>query len=243
MALNKQKVLVTRAQTQAEEFAQALIRAGAEPVKMPVIEIRFLEAELPAIEDFDLLILTSKNGVDALSRQLDTIPKELQVVCVGQKTSMALTRSFPATKPIVPERFDEDGIISLLKSRLGPFQGRRVLCPQAVQAKARFADYLREQGAIVELLPMYSIEKKTELGPLDEMVEYVTFFSGRSLEAFVEHADAARAYLNKRRIAVIGEVTAARADELDVRVDIIPAEATLEAMIEAIKKDMEDRER
>ena len=65
------KVLITRPRSQADSFADALTKAGFEPIFFPVIEIRPFEENVAldrAIEKlgcYDWIVFTSVNGVEA----------------------------------------------------------------------------------------------------------------------------------------------------------------------------------
>src|SRR5215472_3921711 len=70
------RIVVTRAQKQADGLASILHQFGAEVVEAPVIEIRppdsyeALDSALHDILQYDWLILTSVNGVEALFSRL-----------------------------------------------------------------------------------------------------------------------------------------------------------------------------
>ncbi|HVF26113.1 MAG TPA: uroporphyrinogen-III synthase, partial [Anaerolineales bacterium] len=69
MNLTNKRILITRPRTQAGEFANVLIAAGAKPIFFPVFEIMSLndfsdlDAALLKLYTYDWLILTSVHGV------------------------------------------------------------------------------------------------------------------------------------------------------------------------------------
>jgi hypothetical protein len=97
------RVLVTRAAHQAGKLSEGLRALGAEPVEVPVIEIRPpsdfapLDRVLRTLDSYDWLILTSANTVHALAERaaaLDlslaaTTTTRFNVAAVGKATAEA----------------------------------------------------------------------------------------------------------------------------------------------------------
>ena len=96
------RFLVTRPQTQAMEFVTLLKEQGGEAICVPTIEIvapqswEPLDHAMRDLEDFDILILTSVNGVEAFfarllaNEQYYGLLTGIQVVAVGPKTAQAI---------------------------------------------------------------------------------------------------------------------------------------------------------
>src|SRR6476661_6718920 len=92
------RILTTRASKQSGGLAKPLREMGAEVVEIPTIEIKpprsykALDAALGKIGDYDWLILTSVNGVEALfarAKKLHIQParlKHLQIASIGPAT-------------------------------------------------------------------------------------------------------------------------------------------------------------
>ncbi|HEX4605930.1 MAG TPA: uroporphyrinogen-III synthase, partial [Candidatus Angelobacter sp.] len=89
------RILTTRASKQSGGLAKPLRDMGAEVVEIPTIEIKppksfkALDAALGRIGNYDWLILTSVNGVEALFARLKRLRiqpaklKHLQVAAIG----------------------------------------------------------------------------------------------------------------------------------------------------------------
>src|SRR4026209_1728711 len=103
MNLTRKRILITRPPAQAEEFASALIAAGAHPIFFPVIQIvplndfSGLDSALLRIDTYDWLILTSVHSVDAFFKRLDTlgikhVPGGLRLAAIGPKTASCLSQ-------------------------------------------------------------------------------------------------------------------------------------------------------
>jgi len=82
------RVLVTRAELDAERTARALAARGHEAVLAPVLRI-VRTNEPPPAETFDAAILTSANAVAALT-SLASAAKTLPIFVVGERTASAV---------------------------------------------------------------------------------------------------------------------------------------------------------
>src|SRR5438552_18734256 len=73
------RILVGRARHQASALSAGLQALGAEVIEIPFIEIRApqsyakLDAALKRVAEYDWLILTSVNGVDALASRMQRL--------------------------------------------------------------------------------------------------------------------------------------------------------------------------
>ena len=153
--LTGRRVLVTRALHQAGKLSHGLRELGAEPVEVPVLEIRPPESYAPLddalkhLDRYDWLILTSINtlqAVNARSTQFGVIPAKaqgLQVAAVGRATAEA-ARHFGFRVAVVPETYVAE---SLLASLHGKTAGKRLLLPRAAIARDVIPDVLRASGA------------------------------------------------------------------------------------------------
>src|SRR5216117_126899 len=98
MPLSGLRVLVGRARHQASALSAGLKKLGAEVIEIPFIEIRKprsykpLDAALKRIAEYDWLILTSVNGVEALSTRMKRLRIDrsrlahLQIAAIGPST-------------------------------------------------------------------------------------------------------------------------------------------------------------
>ena len=128
MPLTGRRVLVTRAVQQAGKLSDGLKALGAEPVEVPVLEIRPPDSyepldkaigKLETASAFDWLILTSANTVHAvvarcLLLHVDVSEiKHLKVAAVGSATAEAARKAgFRVT--VVPESYSSEGLVAAL---------------------------------------------------------------------------------------------------------------------------------
>lgn len=153
------RVVVTRAEHQAQELCQGLEAEGAQVVTLPLIEV-VPPADSAALADatrrlpaFDHLILTSSNAVEALFAVLvGAIPPTVKVAAIGTKTAEALS-SHGRDADLVAERSQAEGLLDALLPDLQP--GERVLLPQAADARPLLAERLLEARADVESVVAY----------------------------------------------------------------------------------------
>ncbi|HEY8417734.1 MAG TPA: uroporphyrinogen-III synthase, partial [Limnochordales bacterium] len=133
------RVLVTRADHQAEQLSRCLAAAGAEAVVLPVIRIlpspepERLDAALRALANFDWVVFTSVNAVQAVAERLEalglpfTALGRCRLAAIGPATAAAL-RERGLAVDVVPEEYVAEGVLRALAAR-DTWPGRRVLLP------------------------------------------------------------------------------------------------------------------
>jgi uroporphyrinogen-III synthase len=157
------RVLVGRARHQASALSAGLKKLGAEVVEIPFIEIRKprsykpLDAALKAIADYDWLILTSVNGVEALSARIQRlrIPakklEHLKIAAIGPATREEIENLGLRVK-VVPQRYIAESVVESLRGRV---EGKRVLLARAKVARDIIPRELRKMGAQVDVVEAY----------------------------------------------------------------------------------------
>jgi len=204
LPLAGRRVLVTRAAHQAGKLSAGLRALGAEPVEVPVLEIRPpensepLDAALRQLNDYDWLILTSANTVRALAERaaaLGVTPAEsvsLKVAAVGEATAEAARKAgFLIT--FIPESYVAE---SLVEGLSGQAAGQRILVARAAVARDVIPDALRAAGAVVDVVDAYR-NALPEAAPdllrtaLAEGLDAATFTSSSSVTHLAEAARAA----------------------------------------------------
>ena len=156
--LEGKRILVTRASHQASKLSDALRALGAEPVEVPVLEIRPpadpapLDRALRALDSYDWLVLTSANAVRAIawSSFLDKVAN-LKVAAVGEATAAA-ARQAGLPVALVPETYVAE---SLVESLVGQSAGKKFLLVRAKNARNVIPDALRATGATVDVVDAY----------------------------------------------------------------------------------------
>ena len=158
--LANERVVITRAAHQASGLASAFETAGAEVALLPLIE-RVpppdpgpLARVAREVADFDRMVLTSANAVEAfLPHIAGPARARLRVTTVGPATSRALRR-FNVEPELEAERSRAEGLIEMLTPLL--LDGERILIPRADDAAPDLAQGLRAAGAEVTTVIAYA---------------------------------------------------------------------------------------
>jgi uroporphyrinogen III methyltransferase / synthase len=228
--LRGRTIAVTRAREQASGLGARLQALGARVVLAPAIRTEPLAAQLPDLQRFDLLCVTSPTGV---ARLLDLVRDARalagpRIAAIGPGTAAAL-RAGGIEPDIVPARSNAEGLVEALAG----VEVRRALIARAQEGRAVLPDALRERGAEVELLALY----RTIAEPLSEderaaavAADLVVFASSSAVRAF----HAAAGTLAGPRIASIGPATSETIRELGGEVAIEASEHTPDGLIGAI---------
>lgn len=156
------RVLVTRPAHQAEPFCALLERAGAEPVRFPVLAIvpspraGDLAGLAGHLERYDLAIFISANAVQQGLGPLlrgRAWPAGTAIAAVGRSTATALAEhGLPVA--LVPEAgFNSEALLAM--PALRDMAGRRVLIVRGEGGRETLAETLRGRGARVEYAEVY----------------------------------------------------------------------------------------
>jgi len=230
-------IAVTRARAQASALAARLSALGAEVVEAPAIKIEPLNPQLPDLAGYDLLCLTSPNGVEQLFAALDDARDlaGLTVAAIGPGTARALL-AHGIKADIVPERSIAEALVEALVDV--PIE--RALIARAEEARDVLPDALRARGAEVDLLALY----RTVAEPLDDEAraaalgaDYATFTSASSARFFHEAAGT----LDGPRLVSIGPVTSEQLRELGYEPAVEASEHTPDGLVAALIADAATR--
>jgi uroporphyrinogen III methyltransferase/synthase len=187
--------------------------------------------------------------------------KGLKICAIGAKTAASI-EEFGIRVDLVPESFNAEGLIeAFLKkcstfnvqssekdiepgtSNFEPFKGLKFLLPRAEVAREIFPDKVRELGGTIDVPAAYRAVKPEIHGKRlkrflkEGRITVATFTSAATFNNFREIlSEDADGLLKGVAIAAIGPVTAKAIEKTGLKVQIMPAESTIEAMVEEIKK-------
>jgi len=249
------RILVTRPREQARELVERLEAAGADAIEAPMIRIvppddyGPLDEACARIGDFDWIIFSSANAVDAFIERLLAGPRDLRALkdvklcVVGSATAERLARH-GLKVDLTPSEFRAEAVLGALTAT-GDVRGLRILLPHADIGRELMIDELRKQGADVTEVVAYRtvvVEPERDGEPdiyrmlLERRIHAVTFTSPSSVRNFVRvlGAEPAADLLRTTVVASIGPVTAEAASQFNIETTIMPATYTIPALVDAI---------
>ena len=242
--------LITRPQAQAAPFVRLLEEQGGKAVCVPTIEIVPPKSWAPFdfamrdLEDFDIVILTSVNGVAAFFERLLATNQyygtltDILVVAVGPKTAQAIRANHIRTD-LIPEDHRAEGIVAeLLKIGV---KGKQILYPRAEIARPLIIDSLEAAGAKVvapvayrTILPAESQAKIRRLLSKKEL-DAVCFSSSSTFDNFYTMlGEDLKNLKGETKFFSIGPLTSATIRKHGFEVDLEPPQWTLDALVAAI---------
>jgi uroporphyrinogen III methyltransferase/synthase len=234
-------VVVTRARAQASELAARLRTLGARALETPAIRISATSDPLPALAGFDLICLTSANGVQHLFERLAARGEDARalagarVAAIGPGTARAL-REHGVIADIVPERFVAEGLIEALAA----IPVSRVLIARAAGARDVLPDALAARGAEVEVVSLYETLAEPidpALAPELARADYLTFTSSSTVRFFLASAQPGA----DTRIASIGPVTSATLREHGLTPHVEATRHDIDGLLDAIVADRREQ--
>jgi uroporphyrinogen-III synthase len=250
------RILVGRARHQAGSLSSSLRSLGASIIEIPFIEIRKphsyqpLDDALRNIKNYDWLILTSVNGVEAMWQRLRRLRisrralNRLQIAAIGPATKKAIMKGGLKVK-MVPEEYVAEAVVDKLRDKV---DGKRVVLIRAKVARDVIPEELRAAGAQVDVVEAYeTVVPEKSRARLRLLMQnkarrphVVTFASSSSARNFFElmgktlMGKAKRGSLKDVLFASIGPVTSATMRELKMPVAAEAREYTMGGLIRAI---------
>jgi uroporphyrinogen-III synthase len=234
------RILVTRPRAQADLLVEGLRSAGFEPIYFPVIEIRSVEDHseldqaLKQINQYDWVVFTSVNGVEAVFDRLENFSSLPPVAAIGPKTAAALK-----ARGVSPEFVPEEYVAEAILPGLGNLRGKRVLLPRAEIARKALPEAIIKAGGMAHEIAVYKTlpaqPDPEGLAALKAGVDVVTLTSPSTVQNFV--AIAKQNGLNPLHLpnsplfACIGPITEQAAREEGLSNLVVAKEYTAEGVI------------
>ncbi|MFT0819184.1 uroporphyrinogen-III C-methyltransferase [Synechococcus sp. W60.3] len=243
-------MLVTRSEGQSPAFCELLQAQGARVLEMPTLVIQPptswdpLDTAIANLEQFDWLLLTSANGVQAFFERLQRQGRDsralhsLQVAVVGSKTAAVLAQ-YGIRPDLMPSEFVAEALLPIWPE---PVQGQRILFPRVESGgREELVQGLRQRGAEVVEVAAYQSACPTAADPQvvealkDRQVDILTFASSKTVQHFAHLLRQAglgpEVWDPPVQIAAIGPKTAATCRQILGRVDVVAQEYTLEGLV------------
>ena len=245
------RVLVTRTRKQAGTLSTMLRQQGATVLEIPTIEIRpprswsQLDEALRRHEDFDWLILTSVNGVEALAARCRKLRlptsklSALKIAAIGPATRKAIEQH-GLKVDVVPSEYVAEAVVEKLRHKV---KNKRVLLVRAAVARDVIPLQLKKAGAEVKVVEAYetivppSSRRKLQsiFSNPQQRPNVITFTSSSTARNFHELVRSLKKeYMQGVATASVGPVTSATLRECGYRVDTQARQYTMPGLVKAI---------
>ena len=240
------RVALTRPRELQSAAASRLRELGAEVLELPAIETSLLPDDaslretMDRLDRYSWLVLTSPSGVRHLFEELGRMHRDvrsfhgMKIAAIGAATARELeARGLLAD--LVPARYSADQLGRELAAAMAP--GERALLLRAQEPSPDLPLRLKEAGAEFDDIPLYRtiplqgtgslLAARLEKGELD----YVTFTSASTVEAFVQMAG--EAPLDGFTALCIGEKTQEAAGRHGMKT-VRSQEATIHSLVDKL---------
>ncbi len=233
---------MTGAPASSAEFVRLLEVAGAQVSSLPLIRIgpapdeAALQDSINRADTFDWVAFTSAAGVEAFARRRgQKLDAQMRIAAVGPATQKAVHEHLDMATEDLPAQFSSSALADTIKERAKPTDS--ILVVTARDASPVLVEKLRAAGFAVEKADAYTT---VEVIPNDlpahvAACDVITLASPSAVRALVHGlgADAA-ARLRGKLVACIGPVTLGEARQLGLHVEVVPADASLAAIVDAL---------
>ncbi|MBL6706860.1 MAG: uroporphyrinogen-III C-methyltransferase [Planctomycetaceae bacterium] len=246
-----QKIGITRPSDQAEPQVQRAFQLGAQPVLMPAIRIEPIDdwsevdATLRRLNEFDWLVFTSINGVEAFLDRLwetggDTRQfSGLKIATIGSSTAESLAK-YHLRADLVPDKFRAEALAKVMAPHVA---GQNVLWARASRGRDVLPQELTKAGATVTELVVYqnldaeSFSEDALTALENSQLDWIGLSSPSIARRMADLLpDSAKAQLGKTlRIASISPVTSAAAKDAGLPINAEATTYTWDGIFEAIQ--------
>jgi uroporphyrinogen III methyltransferase/synthase len=245
------RIIVTRAREQASDLVRQLTEYGAECIQCPTIRVAPpqdwapVDRAIAALGQYDWIIFTSVNGVDAFFRRLFDQGRDVRAMghiktaVIGPATAERLG-AWGLKSDIVPHSYRAESVVEAFADM--PLQGRRVLLPRAKTARSVLPVELTRLGATVDEVTAYETRQVDDNAAqmleylADGTIDMVTFTSSSTVKNFHRLLPAERIDELMANVAVasIGPITSQTARDLGLAVTIEADAFTVPGLVRAI---------
>jgi len=248
--LKNQRVLVTRNEPKASEFAQQITQYGGHAVVTPLIKIDCQHQFIGHLEMYEWIIFTSANGVRCFFKNVEKEGKEDQLAAarfavVGPKTNQAL-QVFGYQAEFIPSIYDAKTMAPEFLEKHQPTG--RMLLVQGQLSRPVLKEALQMKNIPVDCMKVYDTvtnwEARAQLNQAlaTQSFDFITFTSPSTVDAFVELTGETGVEIQSI-IVCIGTTTEKRARTHEFRKILVPDEFTIEGMMEKMHEYISENKR
>ncbi|HYO82069.1 MAG TPA: uroporphyrinogen-III C-methyltransferase [Bryobacteraceae bacterium] len=245
LPLTGKRVILTRAHEQAHELSQALRELGADPLELPVIELRpvpdptAITEAVARLPEYHWVVFTSVNAVQHFLTHIRDLRRIRGRVCaIGPATADALA-SARLEPDLVPATSSSEGVAEAFRDVA--LERASVLLPRAAEARDIIPQALQAAGAHVDVVDLYrNVVPEGAASAIDAWksaggsADWITFTSGSTVKNWL--ALAGRESLARIRIASIGPSTSDVIRRHGLAVDVEADPHTTEGLVAGLLK-------
>lgn len=206
MTLVGKRIVITRAEHQADELTRLIEQAGGIPILYPCIEIvppadtTTLDSALHHLSVYDTVIFTSSNTVFFVAERLANLDivfdwRTIRIVAVGDKTDALIQSTFNREADFIPSQYTASSLADELPIR----KGEKILLPISALSDGELTDLLIARGTEVTTVEAYQTVIGTggdDISALlrENKIDAITFTSGSTVTNFVKRIAPETAY-------------------------------------------------
>lgn len=243
------RVLITRTRSQASGLRTELESAGAWCVEFPAISIvpvknpSVLDTALKQIHKYDWVAISSSNGARGIRARMDVLGIDgrsfgnVQVAAVGPATGITIREEMGIIPDLVPNEYVSEAVLRDMTPQVT--DGTKILVVGSDIGRDVLSDGLKALGAEVDRVIGYETRKPENSGAQvtaafsDPGIDITTFTSSSGVDNLVDLAGGPD-LINQTTTAAMGPITAERARDRGIRVDIVAPERTMKSLAGAI---------
>ncbi len=241
-------VLVTRPRQQGEAMIRRLENLGATVYHLPVVEVgspsdlEAVDRVLTNLWDYDWLVFTSANGVQAFLRRLEELGRDLRdlgrlkLAAIGPRTAEAL-HAFHLRPDLVPDEYRSENLAEVLAPHVS---AQRVLLARADRGRELLREALTDIAEVEQIAVYSQTDAVLDSHVLELLrrgqIDFVTLTSSNIARAFVQALDdETRRHLGREiRLVTISPVTSATLRELGLEPSAEAKEFTADGVVDAL---------
>jgi uroporphyrinogen-III synthase len=260
-------IAIMRPSDRMEESVEIARKMGfdtvfASPIDLKTNDTPEYAAFLQGLEygDVDIVVLTSSTAVKSAfeisrrhgrSEELSRGLRQIDVIAIGPATARTAEAEWIKVD-MLPEKFTSEGLVQLLSKK--DIAGKTVTILRSDQGSDVLMKGLKELGAVVQEIAVYKLTKVKAGRPLLDMfykgirgeIDVFAFTSSMSARSFIDEArkhypdNEVDDMLDCAVIGAIGEPTKNTLEDMGVRVDVVPKEATFQGLLQAIADGLKE---
>lgn len=225
---NKKKILIPHKENRTKIYEERFKEYGAEAVFLPIIELIEKETQITDLDTYDVLVFTSKKGVEFFCNQY-SLPTGKKYFAIGPTTQCELKNRMPGVSVFCPTQFNSIALGNLMLHYLKP--KTRILLVRSANASSDLRIMLEPHFEVKEISIYEVIPHRLENEALNG-IDIIFITAGSVARALIPNIG----FLKQQgtMIVSIGPITSSVMQEMAFEPDIEAQTHTIEGMIWAL---------